>query len=156
MTITQLKMKEEFKELFEYSHHYNRALIALLSQHRPNLSERVVQLINHVLNAQQIWNSRILGERTFQVWQINSWESLEQIDRENQAKSLKIAEEADLDKIVEYSNSTGAMFSSKIKDILFHIVNHSTYHRAQVAVELRQSGIDPISTDYIHYKRNIP
>src|SRR5690606_41841818 len=113
-------------------------------------------LVPYTTLFRSIWNSRILGERTFQVWQINSWESLEQIDRENQAKSLKIAEEADLDKIVEYSNSTGAMFSSKIKDILFHIVNHSTYHRAQVAVELRQSGIDPISTDYIHYKRNIP
>lgn len=43
--------------------------------------------------------------------------------------------------------------SPKIKDIMFHIVNHSTYHRAQIATELKDHGIEPLKTDYILYKR---
>lgn len=147
-------MKEEFKELLEYSHHYNQKLIGLLSENLPAISERNVQLINHLLNAQQIWNARILGEKAFKVWQINLWEDLQQIDNENYLKSLQIVEEADLNKLIVYSNSSGAKFSNKVKDIMFHIINHSTYHRAQIASELRRSGIDPLLTDYIVYKRD--
>ena len=59
----------------------------------------------------------------------------------------------------EYSrpitNSKGETFSNKIKDILFHIINHSTYHRAQIATDLKQNGIEPINTDYIFYKRKL-
>src|SRR5690554_4643998 len=146
-------MKEGFKELFEYSHHCNQKLIELLSENLLSVSERSIQLINHLLNAQQIWNARILGEKACQVWQINKWEDLQKIDRENNLKSLKIVEEMDLEKLLEYNNSTRARFSNKIKDILFHIVNHSTYHRAQIAADLRQSGIEPINTDYIFYRR---
>lgn len=83
-------MKEEFNELFQYSHHFNQKLLALLSENHQNVSERSMQLINHLLNAQQIWNARILDEPPFKVWQINNWENLEEIDRENYSKSLKI------------------------------------------------------------------
>lgn len=148
-------MKEEFKELLGYSHHFNQKLIALLSDNLPSVSERSIQLINHLFDAQQIWNARILNEVPFGVWQINKWEDLAEIDRDNHAKSLKVVEEANLEKVVEYRNSTGAKFSNKIKDILFHIINHSTYHRAQIASDLRRSGIEPINTDYIFYKRQV-
>lgn len=146
-------MKEEFKDLFEYSHQANQKLIALLSENRPKLSERLVQLINHLIDAHQIWNARILNERSFGVWQVNKWERLNIIDRENYLKSLQIVEEVDLEKLMTYSNSTGGKFSNKIKDILFHIINHSTYHRAQIVLLLREQGIEPINTDYIFYKR---
>ncbi|QLH28398.1 MAG: hypothetical protein HWD63_02710 [Candidatus Parvibacillus calidus] len=39
-----------------------------------------------------------------------------------------------------------------MKDIIFHIINHSTYHRGQIAMEFRQSGLEPLNTDYIFYK----
>jgi uncharacterized damage-inducible protein DinB len=146
-------MKEDFKDWFEYSHQANQKLIALLSNSRPKLSERLVQLINHLINAHQIWNTRILNERSFGVWQVNKWETLDIIDRENYLKSLQIVEEVDLEKLMTYSNSTGGKFSNKIRDILFHIINHSTYHRAQIALLLREQGIEPINTDYIFYKR---
>ena len=146
-------MKEEFNDLFEYSHQVNQKLIASLSENSSQLSQRTVQLINHLLNAHQIWNVRIVKEEAFGVWQINDWESLKTIDKENYLKSLKIVDEYDLEKVMTYSNSTGGKFSNKIKDILFHIINHSTYHRAQLALLLREQGIEPINTDYIFYKR---
>jgi uncharacterized damage-inducible protein DinB len=37
--------------------------------------------------------------------------------------------------------------------MLFHIVNHSTNHRGQIAVDFKSNGITPLGLDYIHYKR---
>ena len=148
-------MKAEFKDLFEYSHQVNQKLMALLTENRSGLSERTVQLINHLLNAHQIWNARIAQETAFGVWQINSWDDLNVIDRHNYIKSLQIVEELDMEALVTYKNSSGAKFSDRIKDILFHIINHSTYHRAQIAMLLREGGIEPMNTDYIFYKRQV-
>ncbi|MCH7396746.1 hypothetical protein MM236_02050 [Belliella sp. DSM 107340] len=53
----------------------------------------------------------------------------------------------------DYSNSKGQKYSSSVRDILFHIINHSTYHRSQIASELKNQGIEPLITDYIFFKR---
>lgn len=148
-------MRGEFQDLFKYSHHVNQKLIAVLSGNRTKLSERTVQLINHLLNAHQIWNARISQEMVLGVWQLNAWEDLQGIDQKNYLKSLQILEEIDLEQMVFYKNSSGSKFSDKAKDILFHIINHSTYHRAQIAILMREQGIEPINTDYIFYKRQI-
>jgi uncharacterized damage-inducible protein DinB len=33
------------------------------------------------------------------------------------------------------------------------VFNHGTYHRAQVARDLRQHNLEPINTDFIFYVR---
>ncbi len=95
----------------------------------------------------------IINEKEFKVWQINDWNDLSNIDNENYSTTLKIIANNNLDNIIEYTNSKGIKFSNKIKDVLFHVINHSTYHRGQIATELKNCGIEPINTDYIFYKR---
>lgn len=146
-------MNDFFAELFDYNHLSNRKLIERLSENRSSLSERSVQLISHMLNAHQIWNARILQEVTFQVWQLNEWEALALIDQDNYKRSLRILEHMDLEQVIAYRTSTGAKFSNKVRDILFHLVNHSTYHRGQLGMDMRRSGVEPLNTDFILYKR---
>lgn len=146
-------MKEKLIDLFEYTHHFNKEMIRYISEHISKVDDKTISLINHTLNAQQIWNSRILGEKTFEVWQINPFESLDEINRQNFLKSTDIIQNLDLDSRVEYQNSRGAKFENSIFEMLFHAVNHSTYHRGQINSLLKQNGIDPILTDYIFYKR---
>ncbi|MBW8361366.1 MAG: damage-inducible protein DinB [Kaistella sp.] len=149
-------MKDYFKELFEYNHHANRQLIELILQHFHEIPKRSQQLISHLVNAHQIWNSRILNTPAFEVWQVNDWKILSDLNTQNYENTLTIIEEFPLDENREYSNSKGDRFSNKIREVLFHVVNHSTYHRAQIASDLRQTGIEPINTDYIFYKRTQP
>ncbi len=146
-------MKKEFKELFEYNNHFNQKLIVLFSGNIQNISDKNLKLINHLINAQQIWNARITNEKEFDVWQINNWNDLLNIDNENYSTTLKIITDNNLNNIIEYTNSKGVKFSNKIKDVLLHVINHSTYHRAQIATELKNCGIEPMNTDYIFYKR---
>lgn len=148
-------MNEEFSELFEYNYVFNEKLIVLISENLQSVSEKTLKLLNHLINAQQIWNARIENEKEFEVWQINDWNIILNINNDNYLKTLSIINEISIDKTIEYTNSKGIKFSNKIKDILFHVINHSTYHRAQIATELKICGIEPINSDYIFYKRKM-
>lgn len=143
----------KLEELFEYNHVMNEQLIQLLNKHIDNVSEKSFKLLSHMLNAHQIWNARILQKPPFQVWQLNNWQDINPINLDNYTNSLNILISEDLTREIEYSNSAGQRFKNKIEDILFHIINHSTYHRAQIATECRIYGIEPLSADYIIYKR---
>ncbi|MDQ0594073.1 putative damage-inducible protein DinB [Chryseobacterium ginsenosidimutans] len=146
-------MKEKLVDLFEYTYHFNKEMITVISENLEKIDEKTISLINHTLNAQQVWNSRILGEKSFEVWQINPFENLEEINYQNYLKSIQIVENSDFDQRVEYHNSKGTKFENTIFEMLFQAINHSTYHRGQINSLLKQSDIDPILTDYIFYKR---
>jgi uncharacterized damage-inducible protein DinB len=50
---------------------------------------------------------------------------------------------------VAYQNSKGEHWESTVEDIVIHVANHGTYHRAQIAALLRAGGTTPPYTDYI-------
>ncbi|WP_288457995.1 hypothetical protein [uncultured Chryseobacterium sp.] len=83
-------MKEKLVDLFEYTYHFNKEMIKIISENLEKVDEKAISLINHTLNAQQIWNSRILNEKSFEVWQINPFENLDGINQQNFNKSLEI------------------------------------------------------------------
>ena len=143
-----------FKELFEYSHHFNQQLAAVFEEQAQMTSENSVKLFNHILNAHQVWNRRIVQDQnSFGVWEMHNIQDLKDIDQANYAGSIHILDQFDLNRLMKYSNSKGQVFTNSVRDILFHIINHSTYHRGQIAAEFRQNGIVPLLTDYIFYKR---
>jgi uncharacterized damage-inducible protein DinB len=54
---------------------------------------------------------------------------------------------------VKYRNSKGEPWSSRVEDILIHVLFHSAYHRGQIALQMRASGLTPAYTDFIHAVR---
>ena len=147
-------MKQFFKELFEYGYHFNQKLGDVFNESPDKISERAIKLYNHILNAHQIWNNRIEPEQlVFGVWEIHNAQDLKSIDQTNYQHTLQILDKFDLSEMINYANSKGKTYSNSIRDILFHIINHSTYHRGQIATDFKQYGLDPLVTDYIFYKR---
>ncbi len=147
-------MKSFFKELFEYNHYCNQKLIDIFNNDHKNIPEKAIKLFNHILNAHRIWNSRIgQTQQTLGAWELNSIQDLKTIDKTNYEQTIQLLDKFDLADIINYSNSKGQVFSNYIRDILFHIINHSTYHRGQIAIEFKQHGVEPLATDYIIYKR---
>ena len=143
-----------FKELFEYNHHCNQKLASVFSDHAADIPGQSIKWFSHILNAHRVWNSRILPvEDKFTVWQIHEINVLAGIDRTNFVDSLKILDQEKLETEIKYLTSKGEPFTNNIRDILFHMINHSTYHRGQIAADLRQHGVEPVITDYIFYKR---
>lgn len=145
-------MNAFFRELFQYNHHCNRQLINALAHQE--VSPKSILLMSHVLCAHQIWNNRILSlQAVFGVWQLHDVADMTQINDENYQHSLKILADSSVEEVITYRTSKGDEFSNSVRDLLFHVINHSTYHRAQIATDFKQHGVNPIATDYIFYKR---
>lgn len=147
-------MTSFFKELFEYGHHFNQQLWTVFAEQPKLTSERSIKLFNHILNAHQVWNTRITGDRSpVDPWDLRPISELKETDSLNYTNSIRILDQADLNSVIKYSNSKGDHYTSSVRNILFHVINHSTYHRGQIATEFKQNGIDPLVTDYIFFKR---
>ena len=142
-----------FKEIFEYHHHFNQKLSEEVEKHIGDLPNRSHPLFCHILNAHEIWNARIMGENAVSVNDLHGFEKCRMMDTLNFKKTLNILENNDLNKIISYKNSKGEPFSNSIRNILFHVSNHSTHHKGQIISDFRQKGINPIVTDYLFYKR---
>jgi len=142
-----------FKDKFEYNHHSNNRIIEQIEQSPASYVERVQRLIGHILNAQNIWNHRILEELPTQmVWDTFGIERLHFLNDENHELSLEILGSRTLSDSIQYMDSKGDTYSNSIENILFHIINHSTYHRGQLITTLKQNRVVPLSTDYILYE----
>ena len=112
------------------------------------------KLFSHVLNAQHIWIMRIKGEKPlFDTWTLQDKAFFMQLHRENTAGLSAICIEGNLEREIDYRNSKGELFVNRISDVLLHVANHSTYHRAQIAHQFRLNAIEPPVTDYIILKR---
>ncbi|MXV17131.1 DinB family protein [Hufsiella ginkgonis] len=51
-------------------------------------------------------------------------------------------------------NADLTVATNSVVDIIYHVTNHSTYHRGQVATQFRLHEIACPATDYIWLKRN--
>ena len=117
------------------------------------ISDRNLKLLSHIVNVQQVWNNRInYKELKYKPWDIHPIEEILSINQNNIKESLKIITELDIDQFIDYTLSNGQQFRHTIRDILFHVINHSSYHRGQVATEFKVQGLEPLMTDYIYYK----
>jgi uncharacterized damage-inducible protein DinB len=142
-----------FKDIFEYHHHFNQKLGGQIIAHQGQVGQRVLFLFSHLILAHQIWNSRILGLKPLELQQTLPLEECMNLDHDNLEKTLQILTERELTHSITYQNTHGQQFVNSIRDILFHVSNHSTHHKGQIVAELRQCGIEPVLTDYIFYKR---
>lgn len=147
-------MKNFFNELFEFSRYMNHSLITAMVEQQDMVSDKSLEWMNHILNAHQIWNSRITqDQKPFGVWDLHAIEELVGINAQNFETTIKIIGQFEFETVISYTTSRGDTFKNSVRDILFHIINHSTYHRGQIAADFRQTGLKPLMTDYIFYRR---
>ncbi|MEE1947164.1 DinB family protein [Pedobacter sp. KR3-3] len=139
-----------FAELLNYTTKADAIVIAAL--HKTDLPE-ADRLFSHVLTAQHIWAKRILGQQPEKgVWEEQPKTAFEALSAENAKLFDTILSTRQLDELIHYANAHGE-FENNLQDILFHVVNHSTYHRAQIATMLKKAGQTPPATDFVILKR---
>ena len=56
--------------------------------------------------------------------------------------------QGDLHQVQEHATRRGS-YSATVEQTLYHMVNHATYHRGQVASLLKMHGVDFADTDFI-------
>jgi uncharacterized damage-inducible protein DinB len=111
----------------------------------------------HVYGAEWIWLERWRGTSPRKLPFALDFPDVETIrsrwqDVEREQKEfLDALDDARLTQVVSYVNLKGESFAYPLGRMLQHVVNHSTYHRGQIATLLRQLGATPLSTDLLLY-----
>jgi uncharacterized damage-inducible protein DinB len=150
-----MEILAQLKKSFVYDDWANKELLQSLEQFS---TERSLQLVSHIAATQKIWYTRLhhLDSAAIAVWpnlSLNECTEELQILHHQWEKLLNTLTMKDLYEIVTYRNTKGQEFKNSISDILFHVINHSTHHRAQVAAEIRKIGGTPPAMDYIVFCR---
>jgi uncharacterized damage-inducible protein DinB len=146
-------MKDVLQQLLKYNDEANRRFIdAVLAARSAN--DRAGVILSHILNAHHIWNSRIGGTSpTGDPRELRPPETWPALNAENYRRSLELLASEDIERVVDYRDTKGNAHCNRIRDIVLHVVNHSTYHRGQLALLLGQEAKQPPSTDYIFHVR---
>lgn len=150
-------MKDHFLHLFEYNDWANSLVLNVISDKQIS-DQRIFLLFSHTIIAQILWLNRVNreGYEFKDFWQLLSREEMNELSRRstNDWKSfIKSKQEVDLQSEVSYVNSKGNPYKNTLAQIMTHVINHSTYHRAQIASRLRAENINPPLTDYIAFFR---
>jgi uncharacterized damage-inducible protein DinB len=118
----------------------------------------VLGTLAHILGGEQIWLSRFLGVPLHRVPTVEDFPTLEVL-RESWEDFwpqleyfLASLSEQQIDSNFTWTNTEGQIHSAAFRQVLLHFVNHSTYHRGQVAAQIRQLGYRPPSTDLVYWR----
>lgn len=144
------------KQFCKYNNWANSLLLGTLNTNSHLLPESCIKLFSHIINAQMIWLCRIKGiTPNTTVWQINDLEICSVLLEESANALLSQMEYIDKNgsRIIKYTTSNGDHYETSVSDILLHVLNHGTYHRAQIAKEMKLYNIKPVNTDYIQFVR---
>ena len=146
----------DFLRMFAYDHWANRECLKAM-RGGGAVSNETVGRIAHILSGEKLWLERIRRTpQSMPVWPSSTIDECEALADEMAAawrSYLTKLAPLGLEEKVEYRNSKGEAWSSRVEDVLTHVLMHSAYHRGQIALEMRAAGMEPAYTDFIRAVR---
>ncbi len=146
---------EHLRQLFAYNDWANRRMVvALKGVELP----RAVGILAHLLVTEREYYERLYGKDStgFDFWPPMSIEDCGQMARENADlfdKLLRRFDDEGLDITVRYRSSEGVPFENTYRELLTHVLLHSTTHRGNLMTIIRDAGHEPPRIDNIIYLR---
>jgi len=145
----------DFERMFAYDAWANREVLA--SFRKNGAGPKSLGYMAHVLAAGQLWLDRLNGnDQKVAVWPEPDIAQCELRAADLAARWQEFLEQngqRGLSRTITYKNSKGENWSSRVDDVLMHVVMHSAYHRGQIASDTRAAGCSPVLTDFIHAVR---
>lgn len=146
---------EHLIELFRYNDWANRRIVVALKE---NECERARRILAHLLTTEQEYFERLYGKDStgFDFWPkrtVAECGELAKSTAERFEKLLRGFDEAGLDLAARYRTSEGARCENTYRELLSHVLLHSSIHRGNITVKLSESGFVPPKIDYIIYLR---
>jgi len=147
---------EQFRKNFEYDYWANDEFLKALSE-MPQPPEKAVKLMAHVLFALEVWLARLMKEDLSGLTDPHPSYSLaecraklEQLHQKWKGYLDRLSSQ-EMEGIFISVNTKGKRSEQIVRNVLMHVVNHSHYHRGQLATLLHQAGGKRPNTDYIGY-----
>ncbi len=146
---------EHLRGLFHYNDWANRRIITALKE---NYSEKAHKILAHLLITEQEYFERLYGKDStgFDFWQNLTLEECGALARETAERYEKLIrrfEEEGLDITTKYKTSEGIEYENTFREMLTHVLFHSSIHRGNIILKMREEGFTPPKIDYIIYLR---
>lgn len=146
---------EHLRHLFTYNDWANRRIIVALKSAD---SPKSKQILAHLLITEQEYFERLYGKDStgFDFWPdltIDECGSLARESAERYEKLLRRFDEEGLALTAKYRTSEGVAQENTFRELLTHVVLHSSIHRGNIILKLREDGYEPPKIDYIIYLR---
>jgi uncharacterized damage-inducible protein DinB len=146
---------EQLRDLFAYNDWANRRTITALKENGHEKSRRILA---HLLVTEREYFERLYGKdsKGFDFWPDLSLEECGQLARETAEryeKLLRRFEEEGLDLTARYRTSEGVWRENTFREMLTHVPFHSSIHRGNIMLAVREAGFAPPKIDYIIYLR---
>lgn len=143
--------------MFEHLNWANQRILEIL-KNMEGKNEQVNNLFSHILLAEHVWFTRLKGSDSSKlpIWAEVSLEACAELvnqNNQNFKEFLSGLSNPTLEQIVSYRNSKGQEFNNSVRDILTHVALHGQYHRGQINLLLRANEIEPVSVDFITFRR---
>ena len=149
---------DTLQKLATYTSWANQQVLETLEKLGDKVPVSSLHLYSHLLNAEVIWLARIQHlESPVQVFDDHTLTECRRVHESTFERFIGLADSSpeELEAEITYKNTKGELFTTSLEDILLQVFNHGTYHRAQIARDLRQNNLEPVNTDYITYVRKI-
>ena len=148
-------MIQHFHHLFEYDDWANRRTLAALEI---ATSARSLQILAHLLITKQEYFERLDGKDStgFDFWPDLTIDGCRQLARSTHEKYVQLlagADESLLEKKAIYKTSEGVPYENTYRELLTHVLLHSSIHRGNIVLKMREEGLEPPKIDYILYLR---
>jgi uncharacterized damage-inducible protein DinB len=121
--------------------------------------QKALSIFAHIQVARRLWLSRVdrtgrvepppMTEGFFPVWPLDEAAAEAQRLDELWLEFVRGVDAVGLDRRVAYRTTEGKDAAAGLHDLLTHVVNHSSYHRGQIARFVAECGGDAAVTDYI-------
>ncbi len=146
---------EHLRHLFAYNDWANRRLIVTL---KTSDSARSREILAHLLITENEYYERLYGKDStgFDFWPELSIDACGELARETAErfeKLLRRFDEEGLDLTARYKTSEGVEHENSFRELLTHVLLHSSIHRGNIMLKLREDGFEPPKIDYIIYLR---
>jgi len=159
--------KNDLRRLLDYNVWANHRIVRTaatlpVEEFRKDLSSShggVRGTLTHILSAEWIWLERWKGVSPSRM--MDEGEFADIVALSNRWKAVQehcsvwfegLAEAATLQQ-VRYTTMAGKAYEAPLWQLVQHTVNHSSYHRGQIATLLRLLNAKPISTDLLIWDR---
>lgn len=113
----------------------------------------------HIMSAEWVWITRLNGETPTSPLDFDEYPTRETLREKWDEVAAQVwayidaLEDDDLDRPLSYTTVRGQQYTNRVVDILLHVVNHGTDHRAQVFAMIGMLGGQTPNQDLIYYLR---
>ena len=128
----------------------------LLAKDLGSSYQSIFATLRHIAWSEWLWLDRwrerqATGNNPIECADLTKLRSCWRAVEDEQTQFLSSITPGNLERLISYENPVGTRWTYSLRHMLQHVVNHSTYHRGQVAGMLRQVGTTPPATDLLVY-----